>query len=246
MTKLLVVEDDEKIAAAVKRGLAAEGFTVELSGDGDLPSLTCEADEVNQDHRQAGVQVNSVEISCAAGEVADLAMEWLAKSHDDSASLTSTPSYKNDPLTFVSATVTVGATPLTDVKAVNFKIDNALEQVHTLTTNNRDPAEVRRSGMPTFTGKLDFIDFPADEYARLQEAETFKLTLYFEGAAIGATAYKKSLTIVLYACQYTSGLEPDIKAEVITTEGEFEAFYSVSDAKIVKITAVNDVEVLTS
>ena len=32
--KLLLVEDDGKIAAAVRRGLEAEGFTVEVAGDG--------------------------------------------------------------------------------------------------------------------------------------------------------------------------------------------------------------------
>ena len=35
MTKLLLVEDDTKIATAVRRGLEAEGFTVEVSADGD-------------------------------------------------------------------------------------------------------------------------------------------------------------------------------------------------------------------
>jgi two-component system OmpR family response regulator len=35
VTKLLLVEDDKKIATAVKRGLEAEGFTVEVSFDGD-------------------------------------------------------------------------------------------------------------------------------------------------------------------------------------------------------------------
>jgi hypothetical protein len=33
--KILVVEDDKKIAAAVKRGLDCEGFTVDVSLDGD-------------------------------------------------------------------------------------------------------------------------------------------------------------------------------------------------------------------
>ena len=33
--KLLLVEDDSKIAAAVKRGLEAEGFSVEVAADGD-------------------------------------------------------------------------------------------------------------------------------------------------------------------------------------------------------------------
>lgn len=33
--KLLLVEDDEKIAAAVRRGLEAEGFAVEVAADGD-------------------------------------------------------------------------------------------------------------------------------------------------------------------------------------------------------------------
>jgi len=33
--KILVVEDDKKIAAAVKRGLDGEGFTVDVSLDGD-------------------------------------------------------------------------------------------------------------------------------------------------------------------------------------------------------------------
>src|SRR3954471_21825831 len=32
--KLLVVEDDTKIAAALRRGLSAEGFAVEVAGDG--------------------------------------------------------------------------------------------------------------------------------------------------------------------------------------------------------------------
>ena len=32
--KLLLVEDDKKIATAVKRGLEAEGFTVEVALDG--------------------------------------------------------------------------------------------------------------------------------------------------------------------------------------------------------------------
>jgi two-component system OmpR family response regulator len=35
VTKLLLVEDDKKIATAVKRGLEAEGFMVEVSLDGD-------------------------------------------------------------------------------------------------------------------------------------------------------------------------------------------------------------------
>lgn len=35
MTKLLLVEDDKKIATAVKRGLDAEGFTVDVSLSGD-------------------------------------------------------------------------------------------------------------------------------------------------------------------------------------------------------------------
>jgi len=35
MSKLLVVEDDAKIAAAVKRGLEFEGFTVDVARDGD-------------------------------------------------------------------------------------------------------------------------------------------------------------------------------------------------------------------
>ena len=35
MTKLLLVEDDKKIANAVNRGLEAEGFTVEVSHDGE-------------------------------------------------------------------------------------------------------------------------------------------------------------------------------------------------------------------
>src|SRR3990170_904146 len=33
--KVLLVEDDRKIATAVKRGLEAEGFTVDVSFDGD-------------------------------------------------------------------------------------------------------------------------------------------------------------------------------------------------------------------
>jgi two-component system OmpR family response regulator len=33
--KLLLIEDDSKIAAAVKRGLEAEGFAVEVAADGD-------------------------------------------------------------------------------------------------------------------------------------------------------------------------------------------------------------------
>ena len=35
MVKLLLVEDDRKIAATVRRGLEAEGFTIEVATDGD-------------------------------------------------------------------------------------------------------------------------------------------------------------------------------------------------------------------
>ena len=35
MVKLLIVEDDKKVATALKRGLEAEGFSVEVSFDGD-------------------------------------------------------------------------------------------------------------------------------------------------------------------------------------------------------------------
>ena len=34
--KVLVVEDDAKIAAAVRRGLVREGFTVDMASDGDV------------------------------------------------------------------------------------------------------------------------------------------------------------------------------------------------------------------
>ena len=34
--KLLLVEDDVKIATAVSRGLRAEGFTVEIAATGDM------------------------------------------------------------------------------------------------------------------------------------------------------------------------------------------------------------------
>ncbi|MGI9052648.1 MAG: response regulator transcription factor [Ilumatobacteraceae bacterium] len=35
LTKLLLIEDDARIAAAITRGLEAEGFTVQVSSDGD-------------------------------------------------------------------------------------------------------------------------------------------------------------------------------------------------------------------
>lgn len=218
--------------------------TIGMESNGVLPSLTCEGYEITQSHRQGGVQMDSLELDCAVGEIAGLKLGWMAKSHVDSATLSSVPAYKTDPLTFVGATVTIGTTALTDVSAVNFKIDNGLEQIHALTTSNQYPAEVRRKSIPKFTGKLTFIDYPIAEYARLKAADTFKLTLYFEGAVIGASAYKRSMTLTAYACQYSDGLEPDIKGDVITTDGSFTAFYSPTDTKIMQVVAVNDVTLL--
>lgn len=220
---------------------SAYSHTMGICADGSLPSLTCEADEVLRKHRQAGVNIDTLELSCTAGETALLKLGWLAKAHNDTVTPTSTPTYKTDVLTFVGATVTVGATALTDVKAVDLKIDNGLEQVHVLTSDNRYPAIVQRKDVPKITGKLSFIDYPADEYNRLQNADTFKLTLEFEGDAIGATVYKRKLEVVLYACQYTGGFDTEIKGDVITKDGDFEAFYSTSDSKMIEVTCYNDV-----
>jgi len=217
---------------------------ITLLASGELPSLTVEGDKVDVQRKQAGAKINGLELSCAAGELATLTFDWLAKTHDDSPTLTSTPAYQLTPLTFEGAYITINETPSTLVENVTLKIDNGLEQKHIL-GDSRLPGVVRREKVPKITGKLVFIDYPDEEYTKLVNATTFALVLRFRGEVISGTYYNQ-LEITLPAAQYTEGLEPDVEGDaVITAEGDFEAVYDSETAKMISIVAQNTVTVLT-
>jgi hypothetical protein len=214
--------------------------TLTMDDDGILPTLTCEADKVIRTERQAGILMDNIEIACSAGNVADLKLGWFGKAHDEAATLSSTPDYELDVLTFVGATVTVDDDDLLDVATADFKLDNQIEQVWSL-DGSRYPSDVRRKTAPKFSGKFTFIDYPQGQYDKLQEAETFVLELYFEGEEIGSTGHNAYVKITLFCVQYTGGYEPDIKSDVITTDGEWEGFYSLDETAIISVEVVNGV-----
>jgi len=167
MAKLLLVEDDTKIAAAVKRGLEAEGFRVEVSFDGDdgywrasegsydlvlldimLPGRN--GFRVCRDLRDAGVRIPVLVLTAKDGDLDEA--EALDTGADD---------YLSKPFSFPVLVSRVrallrrsGERPSMPVEVGNVRLDPSAHRVWcgdtevSLTTREFDVLEflVRRSG----------------------------------------------------------------------------------------------------
>jgi len=216
----------------------AAPYSHTITPDVNLPSLTVEGNEVAIKMKQSGVMINKLSLKCAAGEVAKLDMEWIGLKHTDNATLTSTPVYVTDFLTFAVGTISIGGTTVTNVGDIQLTIDNGFEALFSI-NNTRYPADIVRKNKPKISGKISFIDFPTTLYNNLINASTFSLTLQF------TSSNGNSLKIEIPAAQFQKGFDKEIKAENITADADFTVFQDTATGKIITVTAVNQVADLT-
>jgi len=206
--------------------------------DADSPvRLTGEGYKVFQSAKQGDAYIDKIKVSGQAGEQGLCEMEWLALSHTEPATLTSTPAFAGDILTMVNCAITLGGSSNLDISSVEISWDGMLEQLASIKSAT-GPRRVRRKEVPKADGKLKFIDFPTAELTKYINATSFALVVLFTGEVISG-AYSQYLKITLPNCQYTGGLDGDIEAEVITGEADFEAFYSSADGYQIKVEAQN-------
>lgn len=191
--------------------------------DGPI-SLTHESDLVYGKTRQAGCFINKLAMSLEAGEIARIDLDWLGISHDGAPTITSTPAFTTDVLTTMQMLVKIDGEQDFRVPNLDWEWDNLLDAPAVLADEGGAPHFIRRKEPPKCTGKMKFVDFPADQLAILRAAGTFALIIELQGAII-SNAYRKFLRITLPDCRYTGGLDPDVTNETITGDADFEAFY---------------------
>jgi hypothetical protein len=206
--------------------------------------LTVEADRVFDQAKQGDAYLSSVKLTATPGEIALVEMEWLAKSHTDGATLTSSPTFVTDPLTCTSVSVSIGGTTFTNVESVEITYEPGLEQAAALISDSAGlPAVVRKKEPSSVKASLKFLDVPASELAKLKNATSFALVVELQGAVITG-AYRKFVRVTLPACQYTGGLAPTIGQEVITADAEVTAFYDTTTGHQIKVEAQNTLSTL--
>lgn len=207
-------------------------------------SLTAEGDLVYGLARQAGVMLNKISLGLQAGELAQMDLSWLGLAHDDGPTITSVPAFTTDPLTTMSMLVKIDGTQDLRIPSLDFDLDNLLEAPSVLQDNpDGGPAFVRRKEVLKATGKMSFVDFPADQLAKLRACTPFALILEMRGAII-SNAYRKFLRITLPSCCYMGGLDPDVTNKTITGEADFEAFHSPVAGYQIKVEAQNTISTI--
>lgn len=218
---------------------AGEHPTVYLHeiNEGDAPvNLTGEANRVFDTAKQGDLMIAKLKLSGSVGEVAVIEFETLGLTHEDNAELTSVPVFPDDPLTVLGAMIKVDGVLDTRIQEFEVEYDSKLELVPTLAVRRKEP--------PSISGKLKFIDFPADQLAKIANAETFSVIVLLEGAVISGS-YRKFLQVELPACQYSGGLDPDIGSEVLTGEADFNAYYDIVTGRQIRVLSQNTVADIT-
>ena len=203
-------------------------------------SLTAEAYRVFDSAKQAGVRISKLKLTAKPGEIAHLEIEWVGLTHTDGATLTSTPTFVTDVLTCRSAMVKIDGTQDVTVDSCEIEWDGGIEGVPTLESAAGSPHIIRRKDFPKVTGKLNFIDFPTAQLAKLTTATVFALIVELDGDTI-SHAYSKLLRITLPACVYTGGLAPTVAAEVVTGDADFAAYYDTGTSTQIKVEAQNTI-----
>lgn len=207
--------------------------------------LTAEADRVFTKSRQHDVFLDKLTLKGTAGEIATLDAEWYALGHTDGVTVTSTPAFADDVLVALAATVKIDGVADITVEGFELTIDGGLEQLATLVDGDGGPSLIRQKSPLQVSGKLKFVDFPAAEYAKLADADTFALEIELFGDTI-THAYRKSLAIEVPACQYTGGLDPAISGEIITGDAEFAGFWDTVSGSQITVTAQNTVSAINA
>lgn len=211
-----------------------------ITDGGDPISLTAEADKVYTKSKQAGVKLDKATLKLTTGEIASVDLSWFGLTHDDDPDITSVPAFPTDLMTTVAMIVKIAGERDFRVNDVELTYDNSLEQLPVLEDAEGAPHVVRRKEAMKLTGKFKFIDFPAEQLAKIRAADTFELVVDLLGPVITGE-YRELLSHTWPACQYTGGLDAEAAAVVITGDADFEAFYDVTTAEQFVIESVNTV-----
>lgn len=215
--------------------------------EADAPvRLTLEADRIFQQDKQRDAYLSKLELGFKPGEPATLGLEFMAVDQEDDATLTSVPACTDDPLFCSKASVSIGGQKDYTVESGSFTYDGNLEEKRGLTDLTEWVAgSIRRKGDPEISAKLDFLDFPKAYLADMQDAESFAVVIELTGAVIESTYYKR-LRITLPACQFTSGLDPEVSEGLITGSAEVTANLDAVSGKRIIIEAWNTINSLTA
>ncbi len=210
------------------------------------PRLTLEANKVFQKDRQADAYLGKLELGFKPGEIATLGLEFMAVSHDDDVTVTSTPTYTADPLVCSKASVSIGGVKDYTVEGGSIAYNGNLEEKRGLTDLTQFLAStLRRKDNAEITAKLDFLDFPKAYLADMQAAENFALVVELTGALIESTYYK-FVRVTLPACQFTGGLDEEISEGLITGSAEITAYYDTVTGRRILIEVQNTIASLTA
>jgi|GEM_PF-2205012 len=213
--------------------------------DGGAPvSLTAEADQVYSKKKQSGVRVDKLTLKAQVGEMAALEIAWFGLTHTEGAELTSVPVFPTAPMTCVAMTVKIAGQQDLRIPEVEIVLDNAIEQLPVLEDAQGGPHVARRKEALKVTGKLKFIDFPAEQLAVIRNAGSFELVTDLLGDVI-SNEYREFVRITLPACQYTGGLDAESGSAIITGDANFEGFYDVVTGEQVVIEVQDTVSVIT-
>jgi len=232
---------------AVNTTTPTTGVKLHTITEADTPArLTLEADKVYQQDKQGDVYVSKFELGFTPGEIATLALEFMGLSHDDDATLTSVPTFTDDPLICSKASVSIGGAKDYTVESGSISYNGNLEEKPALTDLTEfQAARLRRKEAAEITAKLDFLDFPKAYLADMLAAENFALVLELLGPVISDT-YRKLVRVTLPCCQFTGGLDEEISDGVITGSAEITAVYDAVTQRRILIEAQNTIASLTA
>lgn len=214
--------------------------TITAPASGAPVNLTAEADRVFDQAKQGDVMISKVKLTAKPGEIAHLEIEWMALTHSDGATVTSTPTFLTDVLTCRAALIKIDGSQTLAVDDIDVEWDGGLEQIPVLESVSGSPHIIRRKDFPKVSGGIKFIDFPTAELSKFVAATPFAFIVELDGDTI-SNAYKKFLRVTLPACQYTGGLAPPIGEQVITGDANFTAYYDTVTSQLITVEAQNTI-----
>lgn len=217
-----------------------------ITDNGAPVPLTIHGNRVYDGAIQSNAYINKLKLSVKPGEIATLDLDWLSETHQDGATITGdTPVFVDDVLICTAVSVKIGGVVTEAVSSCEIDWDGGLEALKVLTAAGGHPQVIRRKSSPKVSGKVDFIDFPTAELAKLAAATSFELVIELQGGII-EDALRKFIRITIPACQYTSGLDSEASADVITGSANFEGFYDTNTARQILVEAQNTIADLTA
>jgi len=213
-----------------------------------LPSLSIEVYKQIMVQRFAGCKVETLKLSCAAGEIAQAVATIRAKSDDINISA-ATPSFSTkDPFLYHGGTVTIGGAANNYVPKVEVSIANTLSG-NTQVIGSRFDTEplstlvvVNGNFDIKFTDQAQYQQFlgGAGQQSPQDAQDDTSLQLDLQGALIGGAVYDK-LTILLNKIYYNTANANIGGPDEIIQNVEFEAVYKDTTDYDAKLTLINEV-----